>query len=231
MRLPEIAVKDPMSSNDKTKRFEIALCNYCNATEVRKLSFGCGDNVLPGWFNTDLNEQPVNSIYYIDMTHSLPINDETFDYIELEHNIEHLGYMEGTKLIRECYRILKIGGIIRIVTPDLERLVKIYQSKSSKANEYRQWMLKDYIDEEPLSIECIPAIVLNNSVRAWGHKFIYDETTLKSTLAHIGFKDIRRHKTGRSDDKNLRGIERHLCDRPDLQVYNEYETFAIEGTK
>ena len=155
-----------MNNVNNSKQFEDALKVYCNISRIRKLTLGCGDNALPGWFNTDLNEKLSDGIYHIDMTRRLSIDDHTFDYIELEHNIEHLTYLQGVNLIGECHRILRGNGTIRIVTPDLRRLIGIYLSNASISSKYQSWMMDDFIDDTPLSKKCIPAMVFNNSVRA-----------------------------------------------------------------
>jgi predicted SAM-dependent methyltransferase len=50
-----------------------------------------------------------------------------FDYVFSEHMIEHVSYAEGLLMLRECLRVLKPGGRIRIATPSLEVLLDLYK--------------------------------------------------------------------------------------------------------
>ena len=64
---------------------------------------------------------------YLDATQTFPLPDCSFDYIFSEHMIEHVTYQNGKRMILECYRVLKPGGLLRISTPDLSFLVDLYK--------------------------------------------------------------------------------------------------------
>jgi hypothetical protein len=72
--------------------------------------------------------------------------------------------------------------------------------------------------------------VLNNAFRAWGHMFLYDEETLRSSLHQAGFVDLRRVPFGESDDPQLRGLERHGA-VVGSRAMNEFETMVLEASK
>ena len=46
--------------------------------------------------------------------------DNNFDFVCSEHFLEHLFIDEALELLKECHRILKPGGVVRIVTPDAD---------------------------------------------------------------------------------------------------------------
>lgn len=50
----------------------------------------------------------------------LEFEDNTFDFIFSEHFLEHLFLDEAIELLKECYRILKPNGVVRIVVPDAD---------------------------------------------------------------------------------------------------------------
>jgi predicted SAM-dependent methyltransferase len=56
----------------------------------------------------------------MDATMPFPFTRETFDYIVAEHMIEHVPYKDALKMLRECSRVLKKDGVIRISTPNIE---------------------------------------------------------------------------------------------------------------
>jgi SAM-dependent methyltransferase len=68
--------------------------------------------------------------YVIDLVKNpkLPFGDHTQKIIYSAHLIEHLPQATLTILLRECYRVLKPGGHIRIECPDSEKLMELYRN-------------------------------------------------------------------------------------------------------
>jgi predicted SAM-dependent methyltransferase len=58
--------------------------------------------------------------FYYQCGDRLEFEDNTFDFIYSEHFFEHLFLEEAFELLKECHRILKPNGIIRIVVPDAD---------------------------------------------------------------------------------------------------------------
>ncbi|MGL4880978.1 MAG: class I SAM-dependent methyltransferase, partial [Waterburya sp.] len=63
--------------------------------------------------------------FYYQPNGKLEFEDNTFDFIFSEHFFEHLFLNEAVKLLKECRRILKPHGVIRIVVPDAD--LRIYE--------------------------------------------------------------------------------------------------------
>ena len=53
-----------------------------------------------------------------DVTKGLPFEDNSVEYIFSSHFIEHLHYPQAVEYLRESFRVLKPGGIIRTICPD-----------------------------------------------------------------------------------------------------------------
>jgi SAM-dependent methyltransferase len=49
----------------------------------------------------------------------LPVPDQTFDVVHSSHTLEHFSWVSVDKVLREWVRILKVGGELRIVVPNL----------------------------------------------------------------------------------------------------------------
>jgi predicted SAM-dependent methyltransferase len=198
---------------------------YILKSEVRKLHLGCGWNLLADWLNMDYFPRCRGALY-LDARRPFFFLDETFDYIFSEHMIEHMSYYHGLNMLKECHRILKKGGIIRISTPDLALLVNLYgDNKSSLQREYIKWSNNTFLKQIPEDNE---VFVINNFMRDWGHTFIYDEHTLKTAMMSTGFTDITRCGLQQSKDDalcNLENMERIPARFLDM------ETITIEGTK
>jgi predicted SAM-dependent methyltransferase len=176
---------------------------YLRTAPVKKLQLGCGVHLHPGWLNSDL-EPPPGAIH-LDVTRTFPFADRSFDRVYSEHLIEHVSYRQGAHLLSECRRVLKPGGRLRVATPDLAFLVELYRAdKSDRQRNYIEWSTRSYIPDAPVHAD---TFVINNFVRDWGHKFIYDEKILRSLLETVGLRGVARYALGESDDAELRGLE------------------------
>jgi len=80
------------------------------------INLGSGPFLVPGCINIDFFGVP-GIEYGADLRRPLKVADSTADGIFSEHTIEHLTYAESGRLLRECHRIMKPGGVIRIVLP------------------------------------------------------------------------------------------------------------------
>jgi predicted SAM-dependent methyltransferase len=198
---------------------------YFDAQPVRKLQIGTSNTPLAGWLNTDfILENP--SVVYLDATRRFPFPDRVFDYVTCEHMIEHIDYASGETMLRECFRVLKPGGKIRLSTPDLRMITSLCAEPPTEP----QKKYVDFIIERvmPEVKECKAVFVVNNAFRAWGHQFLYDPATLRQLLAKQGFENLREYKPGVSDDPNLRGLEAHGKAVGNEEM-NQFETFVIEA--
>lgn len=162
-----------------------------------RLHLGCGQVRLDGWIGIDIYPYRNGPQVALDLRRGIPCADETVDLIFSEDFIEHLTLKDGIHLASECYRVLKPGGVMRIRTPDLRRLVLEYLHRSERAF---RW----YNDR----FDCATfGEMLNLGMREWGHQFVYDEETLARFLTHIGFA-VKEQSFNTSDVQELRGIDR-----------------------
>jgi predicted SAM-dependent methyltransferase len=117
------------------------------------INLGCGTRFHPDWVNID--KYPVNqNVIPHDLRQSLPFTDNIFDVVYHSHVLEHFSRTEGKIFLRECFRICKPGGIIRIVVPDLENIVRSYLhaleeglSGNPEAEERYNWMMLELFDQ------------------------------------------------------------------------------------
>jgi predicted SAM-dependent methyltransferase len=193
---------------------------YLAQHEVKKLQLGCGPNIFEGWLNSDYFPR-LSSAICLDTTSTYPFEDETFDYIFSEHMIEHVSYEKGQLMLRECLRVLKDGGKIRISTPDLAFLIALYQTDKSDLREFIRWSTEEFVEGAPF---CEDTFVINHFFRGWGHMFLYDEKVLHFCLKNAGFERITKCALNQSEDEVLRNLENgSRSERP--------ETLILEATK
>lgn len=93
----------------------------------RLLNLACGSKIsdYDEWINVDF-KSPKSNVRECNILNGLNFNSQFFDAVYSAHFIEHLTYTEAQKVLIDISRILKKGGFIRLVTPDLEELSKKY---------------------------------------------------------------------------------------------------------
>ena len=199
--------------------------DYFKEHGIRKLHIGCGPNVLHGWLNSDYYPQSAQ-ILHLDATEPFPFKNDEFDYVFSEHMIEHITYSQGSHMLAECHRVLKPTGKVRIATPDLSFLIDLYGSdKSDLQKDYIKWATNRFISTAPYYED---TFVINNFVRDWGHKFIYDEKTLRYSLEKAGFTGIVKRYLSDNEDHELRDLENEGRMPPG---FLRLESIVLEGTK
>lgn len=214
------------------KNQKLIIDNYLQNYEVRKLQIGCGSNILDGWLNTDLNYN--DEVAFLDAGQKFPIESNIFDYVYSEHLFEHLKLEQQLNMFRESYRILKKGGIMRIATPSLEFLFKLYSAPTAQENvQYIDWAVKNIPNLKSVNslidIEEHYCYVINNFFKAWGHQMIHNYSSIKKLALQCGYKQVRQCKVGESDASVLRNIEKHGFIIP--ENINLMETMVIEIIK
>jgi len=92
---------------------------------MKMVNLGCGNRFHKDWINLDFRSNSDKVIAY-DLLGKLPFEDNTIDVVYTSHVLEHFSKYNATEFLAECYRILKPNGIIRVVVPDLEQIIKNY---------------------------------------------------------------------------------------------------------
>lgn len=80
-----------------------------------KLNLGCGDKKIKGFTNVDSNKEFDPDILCDLSKYPWPFKDGEVDFVLLEMLLEHVS--DTTSVIKEVHRILKPGGIVKIIVP------------------------------------------------------------------------------------------------------------------
>lgn len=158
-----------------------------------RLHLGCGEHLLPGWANIDLIGFP--GVIPWNLAERLPIADGSVDYVFSEHFHEHITLEQGAKLVAECHRVIRPGGVLRISTPDLQMLLEEYS-----AGRVDEWADADWLPATPCQM-------LNEGMRLWGHEFLYDFDELERQLRGGGFREVTRVSWHASEHAALCDLE------------------------
>jgi len=165
-----------------------------NRDNVR-LHLGAGGVNFNGWINIDYSFR-VKPDVALNLTRPLPLKDNCAAFIYTEDFLEHLDYEDGRALLRECYRLLAPGGVLRVLTPDLNIVARQYLERDPAA---LAWYAEQFGAKTP-------AQMLNIAMRGMEHRFLYDAETLSTLLSDAGF-DPRPAALNESDSPELRNLD------------------------
>lgn len=216
---------------------------------MKKLNLGSGTECLDDWINIDnsfnarLAKCPrlryllfklnilskkhydvdwadhTHKIMIRDVSKKLPFDNESIDYIYSSHLIEHLNKEVGEKLLHECFRVLKKGGLFRLIIPDLElfanNYIKEITDTQNSIDNTDFLMSERFLDQLNMSDKTrIPLII---KILHPEHKWMYDQYSLTALLTSCGFTSIRKmsYKEGDCPDIEL------LDNRPEESLYLE----------
>lgn len=188
----------------------------------RRLNLGCGSTVPEGWVNVDyalgarlcrfplfnfLNKRLKffnldwdDRIFIHDLQKDFPWENGTIDVVYSSHTLEHFTKEQGQFFLQEAHRVLRPGGTIRIVVPDLKYYVERYNTGDLAADDFLEEISVLYRNKSPLKAKLAPFFM-------YPHKCMYDTPALLKALSKVGFEANER-KPFDSDISDISGIER-----------------------
>lgn len=88
-------------------------------TKQVNLDLACGDNKKEGFLGIDKWKTESTDYVFdlLDKNTPWPIDDCSVDSINCSHFIEHIDGMDRPRFMEECYRILKLGAKMTVITP------------------------------------------------------------------------------------------------------------------
>ena len=93
--------------------------------KTRLLNVGCGSKFHESWTNIDMtSHSPYVEAHNI--LKGLPYPSNWFEVVYHSQVLEHIPKENAFDFLKECFRVLKPGGILRVVCPDLENICKEY---------------------------------------------------------------------------------------------------------
>lgn len=160
------------------------------------INIGCGYRPLDGWVNLDRARGPQVDIIW-DITKGLPFANQSCDALFSEHVIEHLTKSHGEGLLRECYRVLQPGGVLRVSTPDASRYLASYAGDG-------KFLAAPHFSR-PMDT---PMDRINSMMRQDGlHLWTYDACSLCFLLNRAGFARTLEQSFGVSVHAHMAGLD------------------------
>lgn len=171
-----------------------------------RLDLGSGEAPVPGWVNVDLVGHRPDLAW--DLGVPLPLADGSVEAIFTEHLLEHLPLTTALNLIRECYRLLTPGSMLRVGVPDAGAYLRAYDGDGG-----------DFIEEarpgRPTRLLAVREVFQEH-----GHRSAYDFQTLALLFETAGFCAVHQRTFGES----------RIQPCPDSE-HRRQETLYVEGIK
>ena len=202
-----------------------------------RVNLGCGPDAPEGWLNVDgswnawfTHHQRLRRVLELagvinatnqganwkmsplvhDLSKPLPFSDNTFSAIYGSHVLEHLYRNQALALISECKRVLRPGGILRLVVPDLHAMVAEYLNSKNNGSSKSA---ADNLNERLAFRSPAPPVgnVLSRFYAVWkdfhSHKWMYDSDSLAHYLTVAGFREVSRKEFLSSDISGIEEVE------------------------
>jgi predicted SAM-dependent methyltransferase len=156
-----------------------------------------------------------NDIEYGDAVTGLPVQDHSVEVLYSSHMLEHLDRNEADKFLKEAFRVLRPGGIIRLTVPDLKKQVAQY-NVSNDANAFID--ATNLCVPRPRSIKQRLRLFL---VGPRNHQWMYDGISLSGLLEKHGFVKVKIMPAGQTNVYDHEPLD--LKERVSESVYVEAE--------
>lgn len=163
-----------------------------------RVNVACGPRILPDFVNIDLLYRHPDVIAW-DCRRRLPLADGSAAGIRVEHFLEHLETREELPtFLKECLRVLRPDGVLRVIVPDAERYLRAYCRDDLVG--FRELGVPDPFPEDlPTRMD-----IINHVFHQWHeHRWSYDFETLAHRLRWAGFTLVERIGYQRSLDPML----------------------------
>lgn len=169
---------------------------------MTKIQFGSSGNLLDGWLNLQEHQ--------CDISKPLPYQSDSVDFLFAEHVVEHVAPGEGYRFFKECRRVLRTGGVVRIVVPDIS---KIWLHCDAKYLALLQEGMKTWWPAAGLQLPSdnyFPNEVdaVESLIFCHGHKSVYTEDMLMLLMEVAGL-DVTPCDYMKSQHPELHEIDSH----------------------
>jgi len=95
-----------------------------------------------------------DSVIVHDLRKGIPLRDQSCDVVYHSSILEHFEQDSALIFLKECFRVLKPDGVIRVAVPDLERMCRLYLRKlgdsingETNAEFDYDWMMLELYDQ------------------------------------------------------------------------------------
>lgn len=148
---------------------------------VNGLHLGCGDLIIPGFWNIDAMFSSASDVAA--RVDRIKLADNTVGTIYCAHVFEHISRPCSEATLRQWHRVLRPGGKIYIACPDLEALAKLYLERLGSQD----------TPQGKRQIDLITGVIFGGQHNRYNfHNSGWSFATLRKLLEDVGFGSVRR---------------------------------------
>jgi SAM-dependent methyltransferase len=191
------------------------------------VQYGAGYSAGEGWLNFDasptlriqlmpvigkslarLSGNPMpfpDGVRYGDVVQGLPLADNSVDGLYASHVLEHLSLEDMRIALAESRRVLRPGGVFRLVVPDLKHRACAYLEAGDDPEAAHRFMRATYLGRERRAGSLAGRVrsMFGNSDHLW----MFDHPAMVRELELAGFTAIRPAAFGDAADPMFAAVE------------------------
>jgi predicted SAM-dependent methyltransferase len=159
---------------------------------------------LIGWLYSKNDSRFPQNVEYGNIVKGLPVSPESCNGVYCSHVLEHLALEEFRAALNNTHKVLRPGGIFRLVLPDLAYLAKQYIDNAAH-DAAEVFMRESGLGHERRTRNLKGVIVsrFGNSQHLW----MWDYKSIAPELQRTGFVAVRRACIGDSSDPTFQEVE------------------------
>jgi predicted SAM-dependent methyltransferase len=210
--------------------------------EMTYLNIGCGLKAPKNWINIDASPSLLiskltvcrlllgkrlpawpHNVQYGNIVSGVDIQRNGCDLIFASHVLEHLSLDDAHIALANIYSILKPGGILRLIVPDLFTITHQYVDRVNTINDPKAAF--KFLDDLGVGFRMQRTSILARLINAFSnsqHQWMWDELSLKQALASAGFRDIMKRRYGDWADNHFEEVE---------EEGRHYNSICVEAKK
>ena len=173
----------------------------------RRLNWGCGSHAAPGWINSDVRPKPGVDLV-ADIRQGLPLADDCLDYAVSVHALPEIPYPQLIPVLTELGRVLKPGGTLRLVLPDLDRAIDAYRRDE-----------EDYFKVGPEDARSLGGRLIVQMLWYGHSRSLFTAEFCQELLEKAGFEQVRHCAFGKTASAIAEIVA--LDNREDESIYVE----------
>lgn len=152
------------------------------AVGSRRIEIGSGSRPQPGYIHVDISPVAAH-VEFFDSADSLPFRSEWAEEVAAVHVLEHVHPARLTVTLREWYRVLEPGGLLRVHVPDSAALMRLYLDSPLE----KRWSIISAL----LGMYGNPSVSRPEDIsQDCDHQVLFDAMLLTALLDGAGFEHV-----------------------------------------